>query len=617
MKAPDLARVDPLRGRGSRCLRRVAARRVAKWSILVALSGVLTSHATEAFAAACRGARCTYVRVSVIGRANPARLASLGGVAFDAQDRVYVADTRHNQVAVFGANGGLVQRFGGPGSGPGRFERPDGIAVARDGSIAVADTNNDRIQLFTGSGGFVHAWNVPRVAKLAIAEDGTIWALHNRFNSADQLASDYKPDGTLIREWTIHDISGDGIAASADRVLITGSKSICGGDVCVGHRELRGFATDGTLLWTAACPSFGLAPPPPGTASCGHGQVVATPDDTSLSTDGPGLLTHLDRDGNLINRRVVATSAASASTSGLALSASGRLAITNGPGTQVRVYSPGSSLPVSIVGSTHDAEGQLNFPAAAAVAADHSLFVADSQNFRIQHFDPHGRWLSGWQLGSPGGAGTTTPQQIAIDRHGHVLVAIQQEIDVFSPRGRRIRTIKLMDPSQKLAVSSAGVVLDAGYQGVYGYTTTGRLLFRHALPPQFNFLVSMTAGPGGQIYLVDQGSGFRGALDVLSPTGRLLRRIAAPDPANAITTPDGTILVNGSLSLPPAQPRPYVLQLSPSGTVTRVAAGNRGLGQLAGLTLLAADRLATRDVTYVFNPSTLRIEGYSLAKQGG
>ncbi len=53
-------------------------------------------------------------------------------------------------------------------------------------------------------------------------------------------------------------------------------------------------------------------------------------------------------------------------------------------------------------GATGGAEGQLNGPRGIAIASDGSLYVADMQNGRIQHFDRDGKFLQAWGSTSPG-----------------------------------------------------------------------------------------------------------------------------------------------------------------------------------------------------------------------
>jgi len=71
------------------------------------------------------------------------------GLAVDAQDNVYVADTCNNRIQKFTSEGEFLDTFGSIGAGEGQFLWPYDIAVDREGYIYVADSGNCRIQKFT------------------------------------------------------------------------------------------------------------------------------------------------------------------------------------------------------------------------------------------------------------------------------------------------------------------------------------------------------------------------------------------------------------------------------------------------------------------------------------
>jgi uncharacterized protein (TIGR03663 family) len=83
----------------------------------------------------------------------------------------------------------------------------------------------------------------------------------------------------------------------------------------------------------------------------------------------------------------------------------------------------------AIIGSLGSGEGQMQAPRAIAIAADGSLYVADSRNHRIQHFSPSGEVLHVWgtfadvaQGSAPGGT-FYEPWGIAVGPDGSVYVA--------------------------------------------------------------------------------------------------------------------------------------------------------------------------------------------------
>jgi ABC-type Fe3+ transport system permease subunit len=78
-------------------------------------------------------------------------------VAFGADGRLYVSEFGGNdRVQVFDASFAFLFEFGGFGSEPGHFNRPQSLAFSADGSeLFVADAVNNRIQVFDPDGRFL------------------------------------------------------------------------------------------------------------------------------------------------------------------------------------------------------------------------------------------------------------------------------------------------------------------------------------------------------------------------------------------------------------------------------------------------------------------------------
>ncbi|MBI3943089.1 MAG: NHL repeat-containing protein [Chloroflexi bacterium] len=87
-------------------------------------------------------------------------------VHVDAQDNLYVGDSRNCRVQKFDAQGKFLMLFGSQGNALGQFggfSGPNGVAVDEDGYIYVTDTHtilggNSRVQKFDAKGHFIKAW---------------------------------------------------------------------------------------------------------------------------------------------------------------------------------------------------------------------------------------------------------------------------------------------------------------------------------------------------------------------------------------------------------------------------------------------------------------------------
>jgi uncharacterized protein (TIGR03663 family) len=134
-------------------------------------------------------------------------------VAIDLDGNVLVADTGNKRVRVYTPNGVWIKDIGSAGAGVGQLDEPSGLAVNPiSGEIYVADTWNRRIQVFNADGGAVRSWEVPmwfdnRTSPdrpyLSVSPDGTLIAV------SDMNASG-RNDGPRV---VIYDLSGNPVLA--------------------------------------------------------------------------------------------------------------------------------------------------------------------------------------------------------------------------------------------------------------------------------------------------------------------------------------------------------------------------------------------------------------------
>lgn len=79
----------------------------------------------------------------------------------DQKGRIWTFDDKTMTLFLFDANGTLVKKTGGRGSGPGEFQHNGGMAVLRDGRIAIVDNRNSRVSFFSPAAVFLTTWPVP------------------------------------------------------------------------------------------------------------------------------------------------------------------------------------------------------------------------------------------------------------------------------------------------------------------------------------------------------------------------------------------------------------------------------------------------------------------------
>ena len=90
-------------------------------------------------------------------------------------------------------------------------------------------------------------------------------------------------------------------------------------------------------------------------------------------------------------------------------------------------------------GEAGDEPGQLNRPAAIAVAPDGTLLITDGLNHRVQRFTVDGEYLDGWgEFGAQAGQFNTPLGAWACDANGNVFVADwrNDRVQAFTSAGR-------------------------------------------------------------------------------------------------------------------------------------------------------------------------------------
>ena len=97
-------------------------------------------------------------------------------VAIASTGEFYVSDGDRNcAVHKFSAEGKHLFSWGGPGVGPGQFNRPHSVWEA-EGRVYVADRNNNRIQIFTPEGKYLDQWGgFVQPAKIYVDRNGIMY----------------------------------------------------------------------------------------------------------------------------------------------------------------------------------------------------------------------------------------------------------------------------------------------------------------------------------------------------------------------------------------------------------------------------------------------------------
>lgn len=118
----------------------------------------------------------TPAQVFAIGRADGAAHETFGqvaGVAFDADDNLYVLDRQATRVMVYDRTGRFVRQIGSQGEGPGELMAPLQLAVGGDGTVIVSDLGRRGYTLFRTDGTFLR--NVVMEGWMPALSGGIAW----------------------------------------------------------------------------------------------------------------------------------------------------------------------------------------------------------------------------------------------------------------------------------------------------------------------------------------------------------------------------------------------------------------------------------------------------------
>lgn len=116
---------------------------------------------------------------------SPGELNGPAGIAFDADDNLFVVDSKNNRVQKFTKDGTFLTTWGSEGKGEGQFHQPWGIVVDAKGNVYIADWGNDRVQKFTpegvpllsfgATGSDADAGSLRRPSSVAVDTDGDVY----------------------------------------------------------------------------------------------------------------------------------------------------------------------------------------------------------------------------------------------------------------------------------------------------------------------------------------------------------------------------------------------------------------------------------------------------------
>jgi len=274
--------------------------------------------------------------------------------------------------------GQFILQWGSQGSAAGQFEEPADVAVDGEGNVYVADLGTKRVQKFDSNGEFLAAWeggDEPFVEPLAVAAGpgGEVWVLDSYTNWVHRFDGEGKWQGK---------VGGPESGFFHPRGLVVDE----GGVLYVadtGTSRVVKYSKEGLKIG-----EIGEI----GRRGSGPGELNGP---VGLAIDEDGLLYEadvdnrrlqvLERDGTYVRAWGIPESHTA---EGHHVAVSGEwVYVTDLPRHRVLVYGKLGEL-IGGWGREGVGEGEFRRPVGIGIGPDGSVYVADSQNNRIQKFAP-------------------------------------------------------------------------------------------------------------------------------------------------------------------------------------------------------------------------------------
>ena len=451
----------------------------------------------------------------------PWYFADIVDVAVDSSGNVYVPDYVNNRIQKFTSSGEFVLQWGCKGSSDGQFSLPFGVAVDSSENVYVADYDNHRIQKFTSSGAFLSKWGSEgdgagqfrMPTGVAVDSSGNVYVADDRLNSVQKFTS----SGTYLMQWGSTG-TGDGQFYSSWGVAVDSSGNVYVTDD--GLNRVQKFTSSGVFLtkW--------------GSLGSGDGQFEVV---RGIAIDPQGNVYVGDQGNNRIQKftssGVFLTKWGSPgngdgqlfSPIGMAVDGTGNVYVADEGNRRIQKFTPSGAF-IARWGSAGGGDGEFSFilnqEASVGVAVDGSgnVYVADTENYRIQKFTSSGAFITKW--GNAGsGDGQFAAMGVAVDTWGNVYVAdlANYRIQKFTSSGSYVTQWGSrgsedgqFDGPGSVAVDSSGNVYVADVYRIQKFTSSGVFITKWGSQGsgdgQFAAPLGVAVDESGSIYVADLGN---------------------------------------------------------------------------------------------------------------
>lgn len=286
-----------------------------------------------------------------------------------------------------GATLRFLNQWGKKGKEPGELDAPIGLAINADDEILVTEARNNRVQRFSSEGRPLGSFAVEAMpGGIAVDREGNVYVAPLMSHKICV----YSPSGRLVREWGKHG-KGDGEFDQPGGIAVAPDGTVYVADQV--NRRVQRFTPEGKFLLTW------------GEYSSEPGQFDGK-EKLPNRTGGPNFVA-VDGEGHVYTTEA----------------ALGRIQKFTPEGKVVSWFGDNGSEPGGFGGRPKNLSG----PIAVCVEAGRRVWVSSTNN-RLQAFSPEGKFLGGavWLEAGDGPGRFHTPHGLAFDSRGHLYVADSQ-----------------------------------------------------------------------------------------------------------------------------------------------------------------------------------------------
>jgi streptogramin lyase len=374
----------------------------------------------------------------------PGRYTYPAYLTVNSQGRVFVSDSRDDNVVAVSPTGTELFQIGSSGSANGRFHTPRGIGVDGQDHVFVADTGNHRIQVFDASGSFLFAFGSggSGPALTADVRGVTVDRQHGWVYVVDAgtgYINKYDTSGRFLLRF--------GGIGTADGRFGDGGRGITidpAGNVWVADManfRAQEFTPSGAFLQAVPQPP---APPPAGGFNQPGGVAVDASGNIFATDTFNWRVERFTADGSFIAQW--GTRAEFSYARGIAVDRrDGSVVVADTDHVKVKKFTPAGQRLWSAAGKAFD----------VAVGPDGRIYVPDFQSKVVRVIAPDGHQIASW------GGSFRFPRGIAVDPDGSIWVSDSQRGDVqhFTASGQLLGRIG----SHAQLSQAGGVAADATY----------------------------------------------------------------------------------------------------------------------------------------------------------